>query len=107
MARTFSGTAEDIDTLELWLAWGCSVGIATLNTIWFVAADPAHRPKHIELELLSDAERYSTFAVRWSVRRSACNPLSFGPSSRSWARTRWRCLGRARFALPTRTTGRR
>ena len=39
------------------------MGIATLNTIWFVAADPAHRSKHIELELLSDAELYSTFAV--------------------------------------------
>ena len=28
-----------------------------------MAADPAHRSKHIELELLSDAELYSTFAV--------------------------------------------
>lgn len=54
---------EDIDTLELWLAWACSIGIPSLNTIAFVAADAARRSKYIELEMLSDVELYSTFAV--------------------------------------------
>lgn len=55
---------EDIDTLELWLAWACAVGIVSINTVAFVmGADPARRTMQIDLELLVGAELYSTFAV--------------------------------------------
>ena len=54
---------EDIERLELCLSWAVCVGTATLNTVAFLAAPPARRSMYIELELLTNAELYSTFAV--------------------------------------------
>ena len=60
---------EDIEGLELCLSWACSVGTASLNTVAFLAAPPARRSMYIELELLTDAELYSTFAVVGQLAR--------------------------------------
>ena len=60
---------EDIEGLELCLSWACAVGTASLNTVAFLAAPPARRSMYIELELLTDAELYSTFAVVGQLAR--------------------------------------
>lgn len=55
---------EDIDALELWLAWACAVGTVSINTVVFlVCADPARGSTQIDRESLSGAALYSTFAV--------------------------------------------
>ena len=62
-ARSVEIEFEDIEGLELCLSWACAVGTASLNTVAFLAAPPARRSMYIELELLTDAELYSTYAV--------------------------------------------
>ena len=47
---------EDIDALELWLAWACAVGTVSINTVVFlVCADPARGSTQIDRESLSGA----------------------------------------------------
>jgi len=69
---------DDIDTLELWLAWACAVGIPTINTAFFLCCRGGGHPLHhhnflplhpskqidvIDVEMLGGAEVYATFVV--------------------------------------------
>lgn len=59
-----SARFEDVETLELGLFWLSAVGIPVINTVVFVSgASRLIRRAHVEVELLSGVEMYTTFAV--------------------------------------------